>query len=63
MKGSALEKWLRNATEQGLCEFLNNKLEPMPDSSEKEEILKMFNSECDRRSRAFYEMQNNGEWI
>ena len=63
MKGEELEKWFRSATEQELRDFLNSQLEPMADSPEKAELLKMFNAECDRRSRAFYEMQNNGEWI
>ena len=55
-------KWLRTATEDQLREFIRF-MDEQPASHRKEELLKAFDEECNRRAARYYESINNGEWI
>lgn len=57
------DAWLARATEAELRDYLRNVIEQMEDGEEKEHQLAAFDKECDRRSGAYNESLNNGEWI
>lgn len=54
--------WMRTATEEQLRNFIRF-LDEQPMSPRKEELLKAFDNECNRRAARCYESINNGEWI
>lgn len=58
------EGWFRHATEDQLREFVsaldNNEI---TDEKKRASLAKAFNRECDRRSGAFNDSLNKGEWI
>lgn len=56
-------KWLKGASEEGLRDFLHEYLEKMEDPEEYRELKKAYDKECAKRSNAYYESLNAGEWI
>lgn len=57
------EAWLARATEAELRDYLRNVIEQMEEGEEKNRQFAAFDRECDRRSGAYNESLNNGEWI
>ena len=56
--------WFRDATESELREFVRALDEnEIPEGIKRNELEAAFNKECNRRSGAYYESLNDGEWI